>query len=50
MEDAPLICVVCGQDARHEPCPCEDPGRPFPPPTTLALSDGDFAYGEAVAE
>lgn len=39
MNEVPLMCVACGQDARNHLCPCEDPNpelvfTPAPPPPT----------------
>mgnify|MGYP001574022775 CR=1 FL=1 len=61
MNEAPLICIACGQDARHHLCPCEDPNpemvfTPVPPPKTSAPQESasddlaDKPSGESAVE
>jgi hypothetical protein len=39
MEETSLWCVSCGQNARHELCPCEDPERPFTTTVKVVMRD-----------
>lgn len=49
MEEVSLMCLLCGQDARHELCPCEDPERPFTTTVKVVMRDegdpGDSSTG-----